>query len=131
MYSLQLTVPAEFKKLRFEISFATGTAGFFRPASGDRHLVHSELNHLLLYPRGEPRSRFIYASVRLPEGGSMGRRSALLREGQRHFLSRNLTTLIDSPVLMGRYFRGGIKHSNPRYTLHIAAIHGNVRSSRR
>ena len=63
---------------------------------------------VLLYPKGVKASEIQYAAtLRLPQGGSSARRSCrrVKASGVIHFEPVSLETLVDSPVVLGAYFR--------------------------
>ena len=81
-------------------------------------------NELVLYPAGIQSDDMQFAArLRLPSGWSFG--TALQRIGaggeEIQFGQVSLTTLIDSPVLAGRYFRTEALGGTPAVYLHIAA----------
>src|SRR5262249_20074568 len=103
----------------------TSTSGFSGAASATDNLFTLNWNQALLFPKGAPAEKIQFAaSLRLPAGWEYGSalRTASRTGSQVSFAPVNLTTLIDSPVLMGRYFRAvELNEASPRYNLHIAA----------
>jgi predicted metalloprotease with PDZ domain len=81
-------------------------------------------NELVMYPAGVQSDDMQFAArLRLPSGWSFG--TALPRIGASgediQFGQVSLTTLIDSPVLAGRYFRTEALGGTPAVYLHLAA----------
>jgi predicted metalloprotease with PDZ domain len=81
-------------------------------------------NELILYPAGvQSDDMQVAARLRLPAGWSFG--TSLPRVGTGgediQFAPVSLTTLIDSPVLAGRYFKTESLGGSPAVYLHIAA----------
>lgn len=127
MYSIALTIPEGAKELVVVQDFLlpTGASGFTSAASSTDHLCTLNWNQLILYPKGRPSDQIRFAPrVILPDGWKHG---TALRTSQQDanrvaFAPVNLTTLIDSPVLLGRHFRTvTLSESVPRYYLHVAA----------
>jgi predicted metalloprotease with PDZ domain len=126
MYAFHLTVPAGVTSLDVKFDVAAvlnaGNSNALRTATDSLGLIL--WNQLLLYPLGVQSDDMpIAASLRLPTGWKLG--SALTQTATQgdttQFGTVSLTTLIDSTVLAGKYFRtvelGGTK---PVY-LHLAA----------
>lgn len=127
MYSLQVVVPGGVQEIVVSQDFLspTGTSGFSGAASATDHIFTLNWNQLLLFPHGSAADQIRFTpSLRIPEGWEYA--SALHTESrsgsQITFVQTTLTTLIDSPVLMGDYFRTvELNGGSPKYWLHIAA----------
>ena len=109
MYAFHLQVPQGADSVQVALDFLTPSGGNFSagPSSTDALSLLS-WNTVLLYPLGEPSDAIpVQASVKLPEGWSFG--TALETDHQEgatvSFKACSLTTLVDSPVLTGRYFK--------------------------
>lgn len=128
MYAFHLEVPSGADTLQVELDYlspadANGTrespAATAQIAVLDWHLV-------MLYPQGAKTDDLTYvASLRLPAGWKYG--TALPVAGVNadtvEFAPASLTTLIDSPVISGAYFRtiDLAPGQKPEHFLHIAA----------
>lgn len=110
MYAFQLQVPAGVTTLDAKLDFlATASpTGFSAGASTSANLCLLSWNELLLYPEGYSASEVRFApEIKLPEGWKFG--TALTSSGERgaaaNFQPVTLETLVDSPVIAGRYFK--------------------------
>ena len=110
MYAFHLNVPDGVSTIRAKVDFLTTAAptGFSAGASTTANLAIVSWNEFILYPAGTAASRVrLEPSLKLPEGWKFG--TALTersREGNTiHFRAVALETLVDSPVLTGRYFK--------------------------
>lgn len=128
MFAFHLDVPSGAKRIEIKLDYltpaeATGTRE--HPASTGQLAV---LNWYVvtLYPQGTRPDELTYvASLRLPAGWKYGTALPVAKEsaGEIDFAPASLTTLIDSPVITGEFFRDidlspGQK---TQHTLHIAA----------
>ena len=109
MYAFHLTVPQGAEAVEVNLDFLTPAGGKFSagPSSTDALSVLS-WNTVLLYPLGEASDAItVEPSVTLPEGWQFG--TALEIASQKGasvtFKPVSLTTLVDSPILAGRYFK--------------------------
>ena len=109
-YAFHVLVPAGAKELEVALDYASPSerGGFTSGATASAHMMVLSWNWLLLYPQGYEADQIFYrASLRLPAGWQSG--SALpvaSRSGNTvDYQSASLYTLIDSPVIAGRYFR--------------------------
>ena len=109
MYAFHLEVPQGADAVEVSLDFLTPSGGNFSagPSSTDALSVLS-WNTVLLYPLGQPSDALtVDPSVKLPEGWSFG--TALEVAGENGasvaFKPVSLTTLVDSPILAGRYFK--------------------------
>jgi len=129
-YAFHLEVPAHVKSLAVDLEMLTSPApdgvvqGLETPRTATESLAIIEWNQLLLYPLGRPTDQLRYqASIRVPTGWQFA--SALkaerLFDAGAAFEPTSLTTLVDSTLLTGRYFRDLPLGGAPAVTLHIAA----------
>jgi predicted metalloprotease with PDZ domain len=134
MYAFHVTVPANTASL--EASFEVLSEHDARAPNALRLATHSVAiilwNELMLYPAGvQSDDMQVTARLRLPAGWDLG--TALARAGggagasggtggdDIQFSQVSLTTLIDSPVLTGRYFKTQALGGTPAVYLHLAA----------
>jgi predicted metalloprotease with PDZ domain len=112
LFAFHMTVPAGASSLQVDFDFLStpDTGGFSSGASATSELAMFSWNQLLLYPQGKPSDEVEFtASLKLPANWKYG--TALKTAGLDaktntvDFNTVSLTTLIDSPVLMGRNFR--------------------------
>ena len=128
MFLIRLDVPEGAAELVAKLDFLATAApsGFSAGASTSANLAVLNWNELILYPAGVPVAEVIFEpSVRLPENWLLG--SALqqtTRSGQTtRFQSVPLQSLIDSPLLAGRFFKEMplAPEVSPKHFLDIAA----------
>jgi predicted metalloprotease with PDZ domain len=110
MYAFHLDVPAGVTTITARAEFLATAAptGFSAGASTSANLAIVSWNEFVLYPAGAAAVHvLIQPSIKLPEGWKFGTAlSESSREGNTiRFRPVTLETLIDSPVLAGRYFR--------------------------
>ena len=110
MYAFHLEVPAGATALEAKADFlATAAAsGFSAGASTSPNLCLLSWNEVLLYPANARASQVIFEpSVQLPEGWKLGTAltAASTSGAVTQFQPVTLETLVDSPVLAGRYFK--------------------------
>jgi len=122
MYAYHLTVPAGVTQLEMKIDFleSSATSGYSAAGSTSANLALLSWNTMLVYPEGSDASAvMITPSVKIPDGWKIG--TALDKDGKAvadahcavgticgpttKFKTVSLETLVDSPVLAGRYFR--------------------------
>jgi len=111
MNSYHVTIPAGANQLEVSMDYTSpvaGEGGFTNGASATDKLTVISWNQLLLYPAGFTSDQLTYqASLTLPQGWRFGtalRQSAA--SGQEiTFQPATLTTLVDSPVITGQYYR--------------------------
>lgn len=128
MFAFHLDVPSGAKRLEIKLDYlspAEANGSREHPAATSKLAV---LNwyQLTLYPQGAKSDDLRYvASLRLPAGWKYGTALPVLKEsaGEIDFASASLTTLLDSPVIAGAFFRDidlspGQK---PPHMLHVAA----------
>jgi predicted metalloprotease with PDZ domain len=110
MYAFHLAAPPGAIVVDVELEFlsAGSTAGFSSAASATPHLAVVTWNQLLLYPDGVNSDQVsIQPRLKMPAGWQYGTalHTALSNgAGQVDFSQVSLTTLVDSPVLMGEFF---------------------------
>lgn len=110
MFAFHCTVPAGASALEVSLDFLLPAAaeGFSGGASATAQLVVLSWNQVLLYPAGSNSDRVTFqANLRLPAEWKYGTALPLARTtgGTIEFQPASLTTLVDSPVLAGSYFR--------------------------
>jgi predicted metalloprotease with PDZ domain len=110
MFAFRLNVPEGVTEIEASVDFlATAAAsGFSAGASTSPNLAVVAWNEVALYPAGTPAGEIKFApSIKLPEGWRYG--TALVKNGGTgalvQFEDVSLETLVDSPVLAGRYFK--------------------------
>lgn len=110
MYAFHLIVPANVRTLtaRYDFLLSGDTTGFSASGLTTPNLVNINWNQLVLYPAGRTADNVtVDASLRLPAGWQYGTAlpvNAALGDTI-SFLPAPLVTLIDSPVLAGKYFK--------------------------
>jgi predicted metalloprotease with PDZ domain len=128
IYEFRIDVPQDVSSISVDAEFISPpeTGMFSSGGSITPQLALLSWNHLLLYPRGVPSDQLNYkASLKVPNGWRYGTALPIESEmgNQILFKPTSLTTLIDSPVQTGAYFRTVDLVPNgpiPHY-LHIAA----------
>lgn len=110
MFAFHLDIPQGVTSLDVRLDFllSAPTTGFSAGASATENVDLLSWNQVLLYPKGRPVSGLTYAAgLMLPQGWKFS--TALPVAGQSgnaiEFKPVALETLVDSPVLSGRYFR--------------------------
>jgi predicted metalloprotease with PDZ domain len=110
MFALHLDIPAGVKSLDADFDFllSAPASGYSAGASATADLDVLSWNQVLLYPQGYPAAELKFVpSLRIPDGWKFG--TALPDPKQKgdtiDFAPVSLNTLVDSPVLTGRYFR--------------------------
>jgi predicted metalloprotease with PDZ domain len=110
MFAIHLNVPPGATTLDANVDFLATAApsGFSAGASTSPNLAVVSWNEIALYPAGTPAGEVKFTtSVKTPEGWKMG--TALTRSGAEGTTTRfetvSLETLVDSPVLAGRFFK--------------------------
>jgi predicted metalloprotease with PDZ domain len=126
MYAFHVTIPANTNSL--EASFEVLSEHDAKEPNATRLATEAVAiilwNELMLYPAGVRSDDLqVSARLRLPSAWNFG--TALPRVGgggdQIQFAEVSLTTLIDSPVLAGRYLRTEALGGTPAVYLHLAA----------
>jgi predicted metalloprotease with PDZ domain len=128
MYAFHLDVPPGVTTIDAKLDFlATASpSGFSAGASTSANLCLLSWNELLLYPEGYSASEVRFApTLKVPEGWKFG--TALTPSGDAggtaSFQPVTLETLVDSPVIAGRYFKEIplAPEVNPKHFLDMAA----------
>ncbi len=115
MYAFHLTVPANCTTLSIKLDFLTTAppTGFSAGASTNENLAVLSWNTVVLYPEGTDAADVqVTPSITLPSawqfGTALHRIQAPVSEAQTYtasFQPVSLETLVDSPVLAGKYFK--------------------------
>jgi predicted metalloprotease with PDZ domain len=110
MFAFHVEVPAGVStlKARLDLVMPAPPEGFSSGASATTQLDLLSWNQVVLYPKGQKSDDVqVSASVRLPAGWHYGTALPLESEadGDYHFKTVSLTTLVDSPVIAGAHFR--------------------------
>lgn len=110
MFAIHVNVPDGVTELSVHTDFLVTAAasGFSSGASTSTNLAVLNWNELVLYPAGTPPAQIVFEpSVKLPDGWKWG--TALTPAGTTangaRFQPVALNTLIDSPLLAGRFFK--------------------------
>ena len=126
MFAFHLTIPPGVTSLdvKFDFLISGAGSGYSSGASSTAYLNDLSWNQVILYPRGYAAKDLTYApSLKLPAGWKFG--TALpgaKQNGDRiTFDPCSLSTLVDSPVLSGRFFRVIPLAENPTQEIDIAA----------
>jgi predicted metalloprotease with PDZ domain len=103
LFAFHCTIPEGTTALQVSFESVGDDRGSTTP-----HIAVVRWNEMLLYPKGKPQEEiFFQASLRVPDGWKFG--TALPVEKQDGNVARfetvSLETLIDSPLICGRYFR--------------------------
>jgi len=127
MYAFHCEVPAGADSVEVSLDYLSpGNAeGFSGSPAATAQLAVLEWNLVLLYPQGRPSDELTYvATLRLPAGWKFGTALEVARESADgvEFRAVTLTTLVDSPVIAGAYFRGvPLSHGQtPEHRLDLA-----------
>jgi predicted metalloprotease with PDZ domain len=128
MFSIHLDVPAGVNSLEADLDFllSAPAGGFSAGASATASLNVLSWNQVLLYPQGSPAKDIPFvASLKLPAGWKFGTALPVAKQDGDtiEFAQVPLTTLVDSPVIAGRYFRAIqlTPGQNPPHEIDIAA----------
>jgi predicted metalloprotease with PDZ domain len=134
LYAFHLEVPPGVSALEADLEVLTAPApdgivqGLETPRAATESLAIVEWNQLLLYPQGARTDDLTYrASIRLPDGWQLatalanGAAAAVSSDGSTVFEPTSLTTLVDSTLLAGKYFRVLELGGTPAVKLAIAA----------
>ena len=128
--AFHLDIPPGIAQLGVDLEILTAPApdgvvqGLETPRTATESLLILEWNQLLLYPAGARSDDLDYeARVRLPPGWKFAVALDVLSAdgGSVQFAPVSLTTLVDSTLLAGRYFRDVPLGGSPAVTLHLAA----------
>ena len=128
MFSIHVDVPAGVTTLEADLDFLLSgpASGFSAGASATASLDVLSWNQVLLYPKGLPAKEIIFApSLRLPADWKFGTALPITKQDGAtiEFAPVALTTLVDSPVISGRYYRAIqlTPGQNPSHEIDIAA----------
>src|ERR1700678_2599807 len=128
MFSIHLDVPAGVTTLVADFDFLLSgpASGFSAGASATASLDVLSWNQVLLYPKGLPAKDIIFApSLRLPADWKFGTALPIAKQDGAtiEFAPVALNTLVDSPVISGRYYRAIqlTPGQNPSHEIDIAA----------
>lgn len=127
MYAFHLDIPQGTSAVEADLEYLAPTfAGSLTSVSSTTsHLAVFSWNWLLLYPSTARADDLVFnASLRLPPGWKFGTQLTTERQSgdEVHFRSASLTTLVDSPVLAGEYFRTiPLSTATPPVEIDIAA----------
>jgi predicted metalloprotease with PDZ domain len=123
MYQIRLDVPAGVQTidLAFDFLLAPNAEGFSSGASSSSQLAVVSWNQVVWYSADLLPDKIVVApSIRVPAGWQFGTALEVKEPAGEtvHFATVSLTTLVDSPVLMGAHFRkidlapgSGVSHS--------------------
>jgi predicted metalloprotease with PDZ domain len=128
MFSIHMDVPAGVTTLVADLDFLLSgpASGFSAGASATASLDVLSWNQVLLYPKGLPAKDINFApSLRLPADWKFGTALPIAKQDGAaiEFAPVALTTLVDSPVISGRYYRAIqlTPGQNPSHEIDIAA----------
>ena len=124
MFTIYVDVPQGATSLDVSLDFLSPTEGQFSGgASATEKLTLVSWNTVLLYPKGWTSDQItVTPSLKIPAGWQYG--TALEGGGTGdtlQFTPVSLTTLIDSPVLTGQYFKKFDLDGDLKHTLNVAA----------
>ena len=109
MYAFHCTVPSGARTLEARYDFLLPAGGQFSSGvSSTQQLALLSWNQVVLYPRGLASDAVLVApSLRLPAGWHFGTALPVVSDGSAGigFATVPLTTLVDSPVIAGAFFR--------------------------
>ncbi|HTB94727.1 MAG TPA: hypothetical protein VK728_17970 [Candidatus Sulfotelmatobacter sp.] len=128
MFAFHLDVPIEATRIEIKLDYLSPAEanGSREDPAATSQLAVLNWYLVMLYPQGAKSDDITYvASLRLPAGWKYGTALPVTKEapGEIEFAPATLTTLMDSPVIAGAFFKDidlspGQK---PQHTLHIAA----------
>ena len=128
MFSIHVDVPPGVTTLEADLDFLLSgpASGFSAGASATASLDVLSWNQVLLYPKGLPAKDITFAaSLRLPADWKFGTALPIAKQDGAtiEFAPVALTTLVDSPVISGRYYRAIqlTPGQNPSHEIDIAA----------
>ncbi len=127
MYTIAVDVPAGISKIEvaFDLISPPDADGFSSGASATTEMAVLSWNQVLLYPAGTTSDSLkVKATLKVPAGWRFG--TALPVEGESgdsvSFQPASLTTMVDSPVITGRYFRTiELGSGTPKHYMHLGA----------
>jgi predicted metalloprotease with PDZ domain len=128
MYAFHLEVPAGADAVEVALDYLlpSNAGGFSAGGSATAQLLDLNWNQVLLYPKAAKINEIQYvASLRLPAGWKFGTALPLAEESgaEVKFAPASLETLVDSPVIAGRFFRTVdlTPGAQPAHLLHMVA----------
>lgn len=128
MYAFHLDVPVGTETLEVTLDYLSPAeaAGSRETPSSTAKIAMLNWYMVSLYPQGTKTDDLLYvAALRLPEGWKYGTALPVAKESAEEisFAPASFTTLIDSPVISGAYFReiDLAPGQKPSHFLHIAA----------
>src|SRR5258708_10512355 len=110
LYIVSVDVPPGVTSIEVSFDFLSPseTSGFSSGASATSHLGVVNWNQVLMYPAGAPSDQLdLQTTLKVPRGWSYGTALPIARESGEtiEFQPASLTTVVDSPVLMGANFK--------------------------
>ena len=110
LYTIRCVIPEGASTLDVTLDnvIPTGAGGYSSGTSTSAQLAILSWNQLLLYPSGTPADQLVFqASMKLPAGWKFGTALPVANTTGEHtaFAPVSLTTLVDSPVVSGAYYR--------------------------
>jgi predicted metalloprotease with PDZ domain len=126
-FTLHVDVPVGITEVSAELDFlspATFEGGFSAGSSATDKLAIISWNQVLLYPKGYKSDDINYsASLKLPEGWKFGTPLPVTSQSgnEIHFATVSLTTLVDSPVIIGEFLKVVPLAQDPVTEMDIAA----------
>lgn len=110
MFSIHLDVPSGVSTLDVDMDFllTADASGYSSGASATAFLNVVSWNQLVLFPKGDAAANInVIPTLKLPAGWKFGTALPVAKQNGDavEFSPVNLETLIDSPVITGRYFR--------------------------
>lgn len=126
MFTLRCTVPDGATELTVKLEYLSPTSeeGFTSAANATEKLAVLAWNQLILYPQDAPVDALTFeASLAVPVGWTIATALAA-RAGEKDpfaFAPVPMTTLVDSPVLMGAHLKDFVLDDDRRHVLSVAA----------
>ncbi len=127
IYSFQVEVPPGATALDVQLDYLAPTkTEYAADTSATARLAILSWQDMLLYPAGRGADKLVYqASLRLPRGWKQSTALPVIKETAERIEYRpvSLTTLVDSPVILGQHFRSRalLEGQTPPHRLDIVA----------